>query len=90
MPPKPPAAGAVLRPVRRDAPQPLGALEFDDALLKIQTVVAVTGLSTASVYRKVKGGDEGSFPQPIRLGARCTRFRAGDVKAWLAKQAGKA
>jgi len=28
----------------------------------------------------------GSFVDPVRLGARCTRFRAGDVTAWIAAQ----
>ena len=70
------------KPSRRTKPQPLDALASPDALLKIETVVAVTGLSIATIYRKATAGEF----KPIRLGTRCTRFRAGDVAAWLRKQ----
>ncbi|MDZ5457889.1 helix-turn-helix transcriptional regulator [Azohydromonas lata] len=66
--------------------QPLHVAQLDDALLKLQTVRAMTGLSDSTIYRKLAAGD---FPQPIRLGTRCTRFRAGDVTAWLRQQAAK-
>lgn len=68
------------------AQQPLHAAEVDDALLKCRTVQALTGLSEATIYRKVAAR---VFPQPIRLGARCTRWRAGDVTAWLRAQTTK-
>ena len=64
--------------------QPLQAAENPDALLTVQTVTAITGLSTSSLYRKMAAGQ---FVAPIRMGARCTRFRAGDVTAWLRAQA---
>ena len=64
--------------------QPLHVAQLDDALLKLQTVRAMTGLSDSTIYRKLAAGE---FPQPIRLSARCTRFRAGDVTAWLRAQA---
>ena len=65
------------------SPQPLHAVQIGDALLKIQTVGAVTGLSSSSINRKTAAGQ---FPVPVRLGARCTRWRAADVRAWLAAQ----
>jgi prophage regulatory protein len=61
-------------------PQPLYALQIADALLKIQTVISVTGLSESSIRRKVVLG---KFPQPVKDGARCTRWIAGDVTEWL-------
>ena len=64
-------------------PQPLHVAQLDDALLKMQTVIAITGLSASSIYRKLATGE---FPEPVRLGTRCTRFRAGDVNAWLRAQ----
>jgi prophage regulatory protein len=76
-----PTHGAALR-----AQQPLHAAQVDDALLKCRTVQALTGLSEATIYRKVAAG---LFPEPIRLGARCTRWRAGDVTAWLRAQTAK-
>ena len=64
-------------------PQPLHVAQLADALLKIQTVGAVAGLSAATIYRKTAAGE---FPQPIKLGTRCTRWRAADVRAWIAAQ----
>jgi prophage regulatory protein len=64
-------------------PQPLHALQVADALLKIQTVVAVTSISASTIFRKTAAGE---FPEPIRLGTRCTRWRAADVRLWLASQ----
>jgi len=75
--------GAV--PKTRTRPiQPLHAAQVADALLRLSTVVAITGLSRSSLYARIKAG---SFVEPIRLGTRCTRFRAGDVQAWLVAQA---
>jgi prophage regulatory protein len=58
--------------------------QVNDALLKIKTVRDLTGLSEATIYRKIAAGQ---FVAPIRMGTRCTRFRAGDVMAWLRAQA---
>ena len=69
---------------RGAVPQPLEAASLPDALLKIQTVATVTALSASSIFRKTKAGE---FPKPVKLGARCTRWRAADVRAWLAAQA---
>ena len=69
--------------IRGAIPQPLEAASLPDALLKIQTVTTVTALSASSIFRKTAAGE---FPEPIRLGKRCTRWRAVDVRAWLAAQ----
>jgi prophage regulatory protein len=63
--------------------QPLHAAQLSEALLRLSTVTAITGLGRSTIYAKLKAGD---FVEPVRLGARCTRFRAGDVQAWLAAQ----
>ena len=68
---------------RRTAPQPLDAVILPDALLKVQTVAAVTGLSASSIFRKTAAGE---FPEPVRLGARCTRWKSASVRAWIAAQ----
>lgn len=39
--------------------------------------------SPATFWRKVK---EGSFPQPVKLGARVTAWRVGEVRAWIEAQ----
>ena len=79
-----PTIGTIARPRNRPS-QPLHAAQLAEALLRIATVEAVTGLGRSSIYAKLKA-DDGSFPQPIKLGARCTRFRASDIQAWLAAQ----
>jgi len=40
-------------------------------------------ISPATFWRKVK---EGSFPKPIKLGARITAWKVGEVRAWIAAQ----
>ncbi len=62
--------------------QPLHAAQIHDALLKLQTVQALTGLGKTSIYERIKTGEF----KPVRLGSRCTRFRACDVQAWLQAQ----
>lgn len=64
----------------RTATQDVHAVQIPEALLKLRTVEAVTGISGSSIYRKLKAGD---FPAPIKDGLRCTRWRAKDVTAWL-------
>jgi prophage regulatory protein len=63
--------------------QPLLAAQVADALLRLPTVQAITGLSKTTIYTLVARRD---FPQPIRRGSRCTRWRSADVTAWLQAQ----
>ncbi len=72
------------RPRARSVAQPISAAEFPDALLKIATVAAITGRCESSIFGMTAAG---KFPEPIRMGTRCTRWRAGDVKSWLVTQA---
>ena len=54
-----------------------------DRILRIPEVVAITGLSRTTIWRRVKSGD---FPPPVRLGSLGTRsigWRESDIKAWL-------
>lgn len=74
---KKPTRGAIL--------QPLEAASLPDALLKIATVAAVTGLSASTIFRKL-AADPPQFPEPVRLGSRCTRWKSASVRAWLAAQ----
>ena len=39
-----------------------------------------TGLSHATIYRKI--GD-GSFPAPVKVGAHAVRWRESDIRAWI-------
>lgn len=65
--------------------QPLHAVQLVDALLRIKTVTQATGLSSATVYRKLAAG---KFPEPVRLGSRCTRWKAEAIRDWIRAQGG--
>jgi prophage regulatory protein len=65
--------------------QPLHAVQIADALLRITTVTQATGLSSATVYRKLAAG---MFPEPVRLGSRCTRWKAESIREWIRAQGG--
>lgn len=66
--------------------QPLHAVQIADALLKMRTAAAVSGMSESTLYRKA--ASDPAFPKLVKIGKRCTRIRAGDLTAWLAAQAG--
>ena len=72
-------SGAAPRPSHT---QPLDALHVDGARLNMKTVVALSGSSESTVRRAVAAGE---LAEPIRLSARCSRFRSEDVRAWLAQ-----
>ena len=51
-----------------------------DLILRIETVVAITGLSKPSIYRLIS---ERSFPRPLRLTAGARGWRLSEVLAWI-------
>ena len=67
---------------RASIPQPLHAAQIADALLKLATVQALTGLGKTTIYAKAATGEL----TPIRMGSRCTRWRAGQVQQFLQAQ----
>jgi len=68
-------------PTRKVRIQPIEAAALPGALLDKRTVGAVTGLSVATIYRKMAAGQ---FPAAVRFGARCTRWQSSKVAAWVA------
>jgi prophage regulatory protein len=63
-----------------DVPLP-SAGESDSILLRLPQVRRAAGnLSRATIYRGVKAG---TFPPPLKIGARASAWRWGDVRAWL-------
>ena len=52
-----------------------------DHFLRREQVEERTGLARTTLYRKMR---EGSFPQPIQVGARAVRWPASEIEAWLA------
>jgi prophage regulatory protein len=57
-------------------------MTFDtgDRILRIGTVLQLTGLSRSTLYRKVQ---RGTFPKQIKLSERCAGWRQSAVKAWM-------
>ncbi len=49
-------------------------------IFRLPLVVAATGLSRSSIYAFVANG---TFPQPVRLGARAVGWKESDLKEWL-------
>jgi prophage regulatory protein len=78
-----PRSSAPAHKQRTPAAQPLQAALVPDALLRIGVVEQLTGLGESTIRRKMAVAD---FPQPIKNGTRCTRWRAGDVTTWLREQ----
>lgn len=74
------------RKPRTARPLDLAAFAHDEALLDARAVQALVACGRTTLWRRVGSGD---FPEPIRMGTRCTRWRAADVRAWL-ERAGKA
>ena len=69
---------------RRPIPeQSLTAMQVDDALIKLEAVQRLTGMSRSTIYARMAAG---KFVQPVRLSARSIRFRAGDITNWLRAQ----
>ena len=56
-----------------------------EAVLRLPDVLALVGLSRASIYAKVA---EHRFPAPIKLTAHASGWRMGDIRTWLADPIG--
>jgi len=65
-------------------PQPIEAVTHPEAHLRLSTVLTLTGLGRSSWYRMVA---ENEAPQPMRFGQRCSRWKASDIQAFLARRA---
>lgn len=68
------------RSPRRSISLPVNSLP-DDALVNIQVTSDVVGLKTTAIYDRIK---KHIFPKPEKFGTRCTRWRLGKLRRWLA------
>lgn len=53
---------------------------METKMLRAPEVMARTGLSRTTIWRKVRAGD---FPSPIELGANSVGWPAAEIAAWL-------
>jgi predicted DNA-binding transcriptional regulator AlpA len=63
--------------------QPVEAASNPAALLYRETVQALVGMGRSKLYAEIRAK---KFPAPVKLGY-CSRWKAGDVIAWLEAQA---
>lgn len=70
---------AIPRP-RRPIATPFAQLP-DDALVDKHVARDVTGLGDTERYERIR---KGMYPAPVLLGPRCSRYRVGDLRRWLA------
>jgi len=54
-------------------------------MMRLPEVLAVTGLSKSTVYSMAKAG---TFPNPVKLGARAVAWPSHLVQQWLADRVG--
>lgn len=55
----------------------------NDTVLRLRSVVEITGLSRSTIYLYIKLG---LFPKPIRLGARAVGWKASEIFLWIASR----
>jgi prophage regulatory protein len=51
-----------------------------DRFLRLNSVLDRTGLSRATLYRKIAAG---TFPHQVKIADRCCGWRESEVAAWL-------
>jgi len=51
-----------------------------DRILRLNAVLDRTGLTRATLYRKIHAG---TFPKQVRIATRCTGWRESAVHEWM-------
>jgi prophage regulatory protein len=49
-------------------------------ILRLPSVLELTGLSRSSIYQQIA---QGTFPKQVSLGARAVGWRESDIQNWL-------
>lgn len=52
------------------------------SLMRLPDVEKTTGLKKSAIYARIK---EGSFPGPVRLGAKAVAWRFDEIQQWIDK-----
>lgn len=52
-------------------------------LWRLPEVKAHTGLSRSSLYRRIA---EGTFPAPVKIGARASAWSSAEIERWKAER----
>lgn len=59
---------------------PVAMLPATPAFFRIRDVLRITGLSRATLYRRIAAQ---RFPLPVHLGGRACGWSASDLKTWI-------
>lgn len=54
-----------------------------NTILRLPAVKARTGLSRSTIYKRVS---DGTFPRPVKIGARAIGWLEADIDAWITAQ----
>jgi len=56
-------------------------MRHPDRIVRLKTVLARTGLSRSTIYRKIA---EGTFPAQIKISTNGAGWRESDIDRWVA------
>jgi prophage regulatory protein len=56
-----------------------------DRIVRLKTILARTGLSRSTIYRKIA---EGTFPPQLKISTNGAGWRESDIDRWVADPAG--
>jgi prophage regulatory protein len=56
-----------------------------ERLIRIDEVKRLTGISTATLYRKISAKE---FPRPVQLGVAARAWPLSEVQSWIADRIG--
>jgi prophage regulatory protein len=56
-------------------------MPISDRIVRLKTVLAPTGLSRSTIYRKIA---EGTFPPQIKISVNGAGWRESDIDRWVA------
>ena len=73
---------AAVRNSQQEAGQPC---DEPDRIIRLKTVLARTGLSRSTIYRKIA---EGTFPPQIRISVNGAGWKESDINRWVADPVG--
>jgi prophage regulatory protein len=57
----------------------------EDRIIRLKTVLARTGLSRSTIYRKIA---EGTFPAQLKISVNGAGWRESDINRWIADPVG--
>jgi hypothetical protein len=86
--PSKPHSTPKLSPQRQTPPQPLDVISVPGALLRLETLAAISGRSVNTLFRDASK-DRGLLVL-TKVGPRCTRITSENAKAYLQRLAGGA